>query len=179
MSRIGPLGSARWGRQSAALAAILAVQALAAVFFVGDVLGDLMDSGVTAHIYLEALVSLALCLGFVLSAIGLRAALERMRAQEQALAVAAGALHDVVEAQFAEWGLTAAERDVGLLALKGLDVAEIADMRGAAHGTVRAQLSRVYGKAGVTGRAQFAAIFVEDLLSGLPAAAPTPVLARA
>lgn len=31
----------------------------------------------------------------------------------------------------------------------------------------------------VTGRAQFAAIFVEDLLSGLPAAALTPALARA
>jgi DNA-binding CsgD family transcriptional regulator len=50
------------------------------------------------------------------------------------------------------------------LALKGLDVAEIAEMRGAAAGTVRAQLTRIYAKAGVSGRAQFAAWFVEDLL---------------
>ena len=158
----------RWGRQSAALAAVFAVQTLAAVFFLGDVLADVVFTGVTAHLFVEALVALALCLGLVLSAAALRTTLERMRAQEQALAVAAGALHDVVEAQFAEWGLTAAERDVGLLALKGLDVAEIADLRGAAQGTVRAQLSRVYTKAGVTGRAQFAAIFVEDLLTGVP-----------
>lgn len=158
----------RWGRQTAALAAVLVVQALAVVFFLGDVVGDIVTAGFTAHIYIEALVSLALFAGFVLSGVGLRRTLDRMRAQEQALAVAAGSLHDVIETQFAEWGLTAAERDVGLLALKGLDVAEIADMRGAASGTVRAQLSRVYAKAGVTGRAQFAAIFVEDLLTGLP-----------
>ena len=71
-------------------------------------------------------------------------------------------------AQFEAWGLTAAERDVGMLALKGLDVGDIAALAGAATGTVRAQLSRVYTKAGVTGRAQFVALFVEDLLAGLP-----------
>jgi DNA-binding NarL/FixJ family response regulator len=50
-------------------------------------------------------------------------------------------------------------------------VAEIAGMRGAAQGTVRAQLTKIYSKAGVSGRAQFAAFFVEDLLGeGLPAA---------
>ena len=32
-------------------------------------------------------------------------------------------------------------------------------------GTVRAQLSSVYAKAGVSGRAQFAALFVEDILA--------------
>ena len=47
---------------------------------------------------------------------------------------------------------------------QALDVAEIAELRGAAQGTVRAQLTRIYSKAGVSGRAQFAAFFVEDLL---------------
>jgi DNA-binding CsgD family transcriptional regulator len=73
-------------------------------------------------------------------------------------------LADVIAAQFTDWGLTPAERDVGFLALKGLDVAEIAELRGRAAGTVRAQLTRIYSKAGVSGRAQFAAYFVEDLL---------------
>jgi len=53
---------------------------------------------------------------------------------------------------------------IGLMAIKGLDLAEIAAVRGAAQGTVRAQLTRIYAKAGVSGRAQFAAYFVEDLL---------------
>jgi DNA-binding CsgD family transcriptional regulator len=75
-------------------------------------------------------------------------------------------MHAVIQAQFDQWGLSKAERDVAYLALKGLDVAEIATVRHAAAGTVRAQLSGIYGKSGVNGRAQFAAFFVEDLLSG-------------
>ncbi|MFN3642142.1 MAG: helix-turn-helix transcriptional regulator [Gemmobacter sp.] len=76
------------------------------------------------------------------------------------------ARHAAAAAQFRAWGLTPAERDVAWLALEGLDTAEIAGRRGAAAGTVRAQLARVYAKAGVSGRAQFAALFVEDLLAG-------------
>ena len=66
------------------------------------------------------------------------------------------------EARFG--GLTMAEREVGMLALKGIDLAEIARLRGSAQGTVRAQMTRIYAKAGVSGRAQFAAWFVEELL---------------
>ena len=152
------------GRQRAALLAVLALQALAAVFFVGDVLADVLTGGWSGHTLTETTVSVALLAGLVLSALALRSALERMRAQDAALAVARGALADVINRQFADWALTPAERDVGMLALKGLDVAEIAQLRGAAAGTVRAQLSRVYAKAGVTGRAQFASVFVEELL---------------
>ena len=51
-----------------------------------------------------------------------------------------------------------------LFALKGCDVAEIAQLRGAAQGTVRAQLSQVYAKAGVTSQAGLVSLFLEDLL---------------
>lgn len=53
-----------------------------------------------------------------------------------------------------------------MLALKGFDIAEIAQLRGAAQGTVRAQMTSIYAKSGTSGRAQFAAFFVEDLLAG-------------
>jgi len=52
------------------------------------------------------------------------------------------------------------------LTLKGFDVAEIAKIRGAAAGTVRAQLTRVYAKASVSSRPQFISLFIEDLLDG-------------
>jgi DNA-binding CsgD family transcriptional regulator len=116
------------------------------------------------HLVFEMLVALALALGVAFGVMVLRQTLEDMRAQDVALATARGALADVIAAQFTDWGLTPAERDVGFLALKGLDVAEIAELRGRAAGTVRAQLTRIYAKAGVSGRAQFAAYFVEDLL---------------
>ena len=156
-------------RQTAALSVFLLVQTLAAVFFVGDVIGDLRADPISGHFIFEAIVTAALVLGILFGAFALRRTIELLRAQDQALAVARGALSDVIERQFQAWALTPAERDVGLLALKGLDVAEIAEMRGAAQGTVRAQLTRIYSKAGVSGRAQFAAFFVEDLLgAGVP-----------
>lgn len=151
-------------RQTAALAVFLLIQTLAAVFFVGDVIGDLKADPISGHFIFEAIVTAALVLGILFGAHALRRTIELLRAQDQALQVARGALSDVIDQQFQAWALTPAERDVGLLALKGLDVAEIADLRGAAQGTVRAQLTRIYSKADVSGRAQFAAFFVEDLL---------------
>lgn len=151
-------------RRPVTLAFFLIVQSLTAVFFVGDAIADIMEDDVSAHLYFEMLVALALALGVGLGAIALRQTLEEMKAQDAALASARGALGDVIAAQFTDWGLTPAERDVAFLALKGLDVAEIAELRGRAAGTVRAQLTRIYAKAGVSGRAQFAAWFVEDLL---------------
>jgi len=156
-------------RQTVALSVFLLIQTLGTVFFVGDVIGDLKADPISGHFIFEAIVTAALVLGILFGAFALRRTIELLRAQDQALAVARGALSDVIERQFQAWALTPAERDVGLLALKGLDVAEIAEMRGAAQGTVRAQLTRIYSKAGVSGRAQFAAFFVEDLLgAGVP-----------
>jgi DNA-binding CsgD family transcriptional regulator len=146
------------------LAAFLVLQTTAAVFFVGDALSDLLIDPTAPHTVFEALVALALLLGVAMGAWALRQMLDQMRSGARALAVARGELAAAIDAQFAAWGLTPAERDVALFALKGMDVAEIATLRGAAQGTVRVQLTRVYAKAGVTNRAQFAAWLVEDLL---------------
>lgn len=156
-------------RQTVALSAFLIVQTLGTVFFVGDVIGDLREDPGSVHFLFEAGVTTVLVLGIFFGIWSLRRMIDLLRAQDAALDVARGALSQVIETQFQAWALTPAERDVGFLALKGLDVAEIAAMRGAAQGTVRAQLTRIYSKAGVSGRAQFAAYFVEDLLGeGLP-----------
>lgn len=156
-------------RQIVALTAFLIVQTLGTVFFVGDVIGDLREDPASVHFIFEAGVTTVLVLGILFGVWTLRRTIELLRAQDAALDVARGALSQVIERQFEAWALTPAERDVAFLALKGLDVAEIAELRGAAQGTVRAQLTRIYSKAGVSGRAQFAAFFVEDLLGeGLP-----------
>lgn len=158
----GLQGSAR--KQTAALSAFLLVQTLGTVFFIGDVIGDLREDPTSIHFLFEATVTVALVLGIVFGAFALRRTIVLLHSQEAALDVARGALSDVIARQFQAWVLTPAERDVAFLALKGLDVAEIAELRGAAPGTVRAQLTHIYAKAGVSGRAQFAAFFVEDLL---------------
>ena len=151
-------------RRSVAIAVFLLIQTVAAVFFVGDALADLDTDIRNPESILEMTVGAVLLLGIVFGGWQLRLALERIRNQERTLVAARGDLGLAIDTQFAEWGLTPAERDVGFLALKGLDIAEIAAMRQAAEGTVRAQLARIYAKADVSGRAQFAAWFIEDLL---------------
>lgn len=69
--------------------------------------------------------------------------------------------------QFNQWALTAAEREVGLLILKGMSYKEIAIMRDVSEKTVRQQAHSIYRKAKLSGRAALSAYFLEDLL--LPA----------
>ncbi|MBN8485173.1 MAG: hypothetical protein J0L50_10385 [Sphingomonadales bacterium] len=158
-----PSGKRR-DRQIMLVAAVVVVQAVAAVFFVADALGDAAEDGLTDHIVIEALIAIALLAGVGLGAWHTRVLLAEARRRERALAVASGALADHIAQRFADWGLTGAESDVALFALKGCDAAEIAAMRGAAQGTVRAQLSQVYAKAGVTSQAGLVSLFLEDLL---------------
>lgn len=160
-------------RETVALLAFLLVQSTAAVFYVGDILNDLRTDAISGHFVFEATVTAALVFGVLLGAHTLRRTIELLGSQETALDVARGALSDVIDRQFQAWALSPAEREVAFLALKGFDVAEIAQIRGVAQGTVRAQLTHIYAKADVTGRAQFGAFFVEDLL-GDGFAAPLP-----
>ena len=80
-------------------------------------------------------------------------------------------LGEVIDQQFTEWNLTDAEKSVGLLILKGLSLKEIAEVRDTTERTVRQQASIVYSKAGLSGRAELSAFFLEDLL--LPSERPT------
>ena len=69
-----------------------------------------------------------------------------------------------IQKQFSRWELTQAESEVGLLILKGFSHQEIADIRGASERTVREQARALYRKAGLAGRSELSAFFLEDLL---------------
>lgn len=66
--------------------------------------------------------------------------------------------------QFDRWELTTAEREVALLMLKGLSHKHAARVRNVSERTVRQQALAVYRKAGLAGRSELAAFFLEDLL---------------
>ncbi|MEW5424655.1 helix-turn-helix transcriptional regulator [Amorphus sp. 3PC139-8] len=161
-----PVAGKRQGGRVTALAAVVVLQALCAVFFVADVVGDIDRSGMDIHTVFEAAVSVALALGVIFGGLEMRRTLEKTRRAEAALSVASGAFSELVAAYFERWGLTPAESEVALLAIKGFDTGEIAEIRGAAGGTVRAQLARIYAKADVANRTQLLSIFIEDLLAG-------------
>jgi DNA-binding CsgD family transcriptional regulator len=84
-------------------------------------------------------------------------------------------LGEEIEKQFEKWKLTSAEREVGLLMLKGFSHRELAGLRGTTEATVRHQAQSIYQKSALPGRSAFCAYFLEDLLpsrehdtSGLP-----------
>ena len=73
-------------------------------------------------------------------------------------------LASAIDDQLERWHLSAAEKEIALLLLKGLEHKEIAQLRDVAETTVRQQARSVYRKAGLAGRHELAAFFLEDLL---------------
>lgn len=154
-------------RQAATLAALIVAQGLCAAFFIGDVIADI---GVDVeesrfHLPLEAFVATVMIFGVIYFMIELRRLLARIAAMDTGLRAARGEMSDVIDGFFTDWALTPAERDVALMVLKGIDNDTIAGLRGTAPGTVRAQCTKIYGKAGVDGRAQLLSVFMEELLA--------------
>lgn len=100
---------------------------------------------------------------------GLSRDLAQARADAEAWKRDAGALvaglAGAIDQQLERWGLTAAEQEVALLLLKGLSHREIGDLRGVSEATVRQQARSLYRKAGLGGRRDLAAFFLEDLLA--------------
>ncbi|PCJ08720.1 MAG: helix-turn-helix transcriptional regulator [Rhodobacteraceae bacterium] len=148
---------------------LLVVQVSCATFFVYDAAADWSGAEQAAnpspYNALELLVALALFGGLLATILQIRALARRHQQINRQLDVASGAFAQMIEQQFDDWHLSAAERDVALLAIKGLAVAEIATLRQTKEGTVKAQCAAVYRKAGVTGRLQLLSFFIEELLA--------------
>jgi len=156
-----------------------AVLFLAIALLIGvDLVEDWQGGSAARHLGVEAVVLLLAAVGVVhlvaryraerRNAQGLRwrvaeasAAAEAWRRGTEELLAGLGR---AISTQFAAWKLSEAEREVGLLLLKGLSLREIAAVRATSERTVRQQCLAVYKKAGVAGRAELSAFFLEDLL---------------
>lgn len=139
-----------------------------------DLLGDLGEGVSGYHVVAEGLV-VVIALGAAATLI--RALIVRTRDLNNRLASSHEAAHAwrleaesllrglgaSIDRQFERWHLSAAEKEVALLLLKGLSHKEIARVRGIADATARQQATAVYRKAGLEGRNDLAAFFLEDL----------------
>lgn len=164
-------------RRATGITILVALQALAATFFIADLAADIIAEGMGMHLLIEALAAFALIAAVWLGALQVRGLIASARRDETAIAAAKGALADHVRLRFEEWGLTPAEADVALFAIKGCDIAEIAALRGSAAGTIRAHLARVYAKAGVDTHTGLIAQFLEELIDA-PMGGPGDIGAR-
>ncbi len=150
-----------------------------------DLIADARISGRSAHLFIESIVMFLGGVGIALlwrewlreRRAAVTARLELGRAHEaemqwrdeaarwrQESHVLLQGLGEAIGRQFDAWSLTRAEKEVGLLLLKGLSHREIAAVREASEATVRQQAQALYEKAGVRGRAELSAFFLEDLL---------------
>lgn len=73
-------------------------------------------------------------------------------------------LSQEIDRQLDSWKLTASEKEVAFLLLKGLSLKEIAEARKTTEKTARAQSTAIYEKSGLAGRSELSAFFLEDLL---------------
>lgn len=145
------------------------LQALCGIAFIFDVGSEIDLLRVDPlHPISEGLVVLALWAGSLLGVREIIRLLESNRVMEGNLRAARGAFGDVLEELFQEWRLTVSEREVAILLLKGLSVAEIGDLRRTRPGTVKAQCASIYRKAGVNSRGQLLSFLIDDLVSGVP-----------
>jgi len=151
-----------------------------------DVIADIREGTTARHLVIEGAVVLVGLLGLLAMARQLLALARDTRALsstaaeldqqlEQTQAEAArwkaeagqllAGLGVAIEQQFERWRLSPAEKEVGLLLLKGLSLKQIAQARGGlAEATIRQQARAIYKKAGLTGRHDLSAFFLEDLL---------------
>ncbi len=174
-----PEADADGGRPSLAAAGVPAILFLViTVFLIIDLISDVGEGASAGHLAFESAATLLSLGGFAamwrllqaersrarelqVQLDGTRADLVRWRAEAQELLRGLGA---AIDRQFDRWGLSPAEREVGLLLLKGLSLKEAAEARQTSERTVRQQALAVYRKAGLAGRAELAAFFLEDLL---------------
>lgn len=179
--------SQRLSRSRLGLASLVAAQLICSVFFTYDMLTSVLRIPTRPMNWelremLDVGAALGLLAGFILGAQTLwRVVHERNHAEtarddaQRRLRRASAAFQDLMQERFAEWDLTPAERDVALFALKGLSLAQIAQLRDTSEGTVKTQTNAIYRKAGVTGRPQFLSLFIEDLLLEPEAAAAASI----
>lgn len=166
------------GNVRVATGAFLAIALLMAL----DLAGDRGEGADVGHLVVEALAMVAAFGGAFVLWQTLRTAAARVASLDVDLAAtraeaarfqaeAADALRglgEAIDTQFRRWALTPAEREVGLLLLKGLSHREVAELPTTSEQTVRQQALVIYRKAGLRNRAELSAFFLEDLL--LPAA---------
>lgn len=162
-------------RERGVIAGVLALIALLAGI---DVAVDLRDGVSAWHVAAEAAVAVTACYGAFRLLRGAWRLRRKLEAQgrdfsafrQEAESWRAGSkkyldgLSRSIGLQLEQWQLSAAEREVAFLLLKGLSLKEIAAARGTSEKTARVQSSAVYAKSGLAGRSELSAFFLEDLL---------------
>lgn len=157
---------------------ITAILAFIVAVMAADLVTDSSEGVIWWHLIAEAFVALFALLGIFFLLRGslalkhslveerkintqLQAESEKWRAESKRYLEG---LSLTIDQQLTSWKLTSSEKEVAFLLLKGLSLKEIANIRNTTEKTARTQSISIYSKAGLSGRSELAAFFLEDLL---------------
>lgn len=159
---------------------IIASILLAVVILVAmDLFIDLSQGGSVGHLSVELIMGIVTTIGFFILIRSTFRAKTKLRLTQNDLQQVereaakwrneskkyVDGLSNAIDAQLQRWELSPSEKEVALFLLKGLSLKEIAELRHTTEKTARSQSTAVYQKSGLAGRSEFAAFFLEDLLS--------------
>lgn len=116
--------------------------------------------------FLELFITLGLLAAIGFLSVEFRAMRQATDTLEEKLKIASGSFNRLLEAHYDSWALTPSEREVARLVLKGCSNAEIAEIRNAATGTIKAQTHAIYAKSGLSGKSQLMGFLLEELTDG-------------
>jgi len=148
---------------------LVGMQVICGAYFLWEILASVLGLPILPLRWqTREIVEIGASLGLVLGAgLGVQLALiagREMRRAESARRLTSGEFTAVVQDYFGNLDLTPAETEVAWFLLKGMSASEIAGLRDTREGTVKAQCTAIYRKAGVTGKSQLFSLLVEDVL---------------
>ncbi len=143
-----------------------------------DIFTDSIEGTAGWHLLIESSVGLLSLLGIsylLKDTFSLKRELKRERQLSQSLKQESeewrgrsrkyvDGLSKEIDEQLSKWNLSPAEKEVAFLLLKGMSLKEIATIRETSAKTARVQSMAIYSKAGLSGRSELSAFFLEDLL---------------
>ena len=160
--------------------ALIAVILLSITIMIGvDIVSDAREGARVSHMAVEAVIGVFAAFGYVFVTVKSMKSKKDLQTAKESLSQSrqearywrqnskrfADGLSQAIDDQFQKWIFSPTEKEVALLILKGLSSKEIAEVRGVADKTVRAQATAIYEKSGLSGRAELSAFFLEDLLA--------------
>jgi len=149
----------------------LIILAISETLLILDVVSELYGIGFDFyyeyHIEMETTAVFTLGIALIFVGVNFWKVLQQNKNYRALAGIASGEFIRIVDGKFDDWEFSESEREVAFLLIKGLSIQEIANVRDTQPGTIKSQGNAIYRKAGIKGRNELAAYFVEDLLGGL------------
>ncbi len=174
ISHIAKFKSAEWVQAINFLPILILI--VAALFFMQDLYVDLLVEGKgVSHVLLEGSIFLAVLLALGIEVKRVVNLSTTVSINQEEMVRLKRHLQDAITEEFNKWELTATEKEIALLLIKGLSMQEIAEIRNVKEKSVRQQATGIYSKANVSNRYELTSYFIEDLLAPISTTQPRQI----